>query len=242
MASVGYRSRARLPTGRSTRLEVARHRYRMAARLPAGGTLQGAGSRLPEGAGLRHHHVRRALQRQTWQHGCDSAEPCGRKRGADCPKRHGGGLVILPPKSRAGRRTVSLPPSLVPVLLEHRDAQAAERRQAGDLWQDNGWVFAQPNGKASDPRADYAEWKDVLTTAGVREARLHDARHTAATTLLVLQVPHRAVMDVMGWSKMEMAKRYQHVPDALRRNIAAQVDGVLWRPPDEGDEGAPVPA
>jgi len=46
----------------------------------------------------------------------------------------------------------------------------------------------------------------------VRPARLHHARHTAATMLLVLKIPTRAVMDVMGWSQASMTTRYQHVP------------------------------
>jgi integrase len=39
--------------------------------------------------------VRRALQRHVWQHGCGGA--CGRKRGADCPDRKDGGLVVSRP-------------------------------------------------------------------------------------------------------------------------------------------------
>lgn len=181
--------------------------------------------------------IRRALQRQTWQHGCDPERRCGRKRGTDCPDRHSGGLVITQPKSRAGRRVVSIPPPLVLALLDHREAQEMERQKAGDVWHDGGWVFAQPTGKPIDPRRDYGEWKEVLKAAGVREARLHDARHTAATMLLVLQTPTRAVMDVMGWSQVSMTKRYQHVPDAVRRNIASQLGGLLWQPPEDGDDG-----
>ena len=90
---------------------------------------------------------------------------------------------------------------------------------------ENVRVFAQPNGKPTDPRADYGEWKKLLTAAGVREAQLHDARHTAATMLLVLNVADRAVMDLMGWSKIDMTQRYMQVPDELRRRIAAQ---VVW--------------
>jgi hypothetical protein len=50
------------------------------------------------------------------------------------------------PKSRAGRRVVSIPPPLVPVVLAHRAAQGEEKEVAGNLWHDDGWVFAQPNG------------------------------------------------------------------------------------------------
>ena len=81
---------------------------------------------------------------------------------------------------------MSIPPPLVRALLEHRQAQDEERNRAANLWQNDGWVFAQPTGKPIDPRADYGEWKALLADAGVREARLHDARHTAATFLLVL--------------------------------------------------------
>ncbi|SQD97756.1 hypothetical protein FMEAI12_4280062 [Parafrankia sp. Ea1.12] len=82
---------------------------------------------------------------------------------------------------------------------------------------------------------------DLLTDAKVRAARLHDARHTAATMLLVLKVPTRAVMDVMGWSQASMAKRYQHVPTEVLTGIADLVGGLLWQTMqqerDDGDDG-----
>jgi len=183
--------------------------------------------------------VRRAIQRQTWQHGCGPGETCGRKRGADCPRRHGGGLIVVEPKSHAGRRVISLPPPLIPALIEHRSVQEDERRLAAELWRNDGWVFAQPTGKPTDPRADYGEWKGLLTAAGVREARLHDARHTAATMLLVLGVAERAVMDIMGWSKIDMAQRYMHVPDELRQRIASQLGGLLWKASEDDDDDGP---
>jgi integrase len=67
-----------------------------------------------------------------------------------------------------------------------------------------------------------------LADVGVRNARLHDARHTAATVLLLLEVPERAVMEFMGWSNSSMAKRYQHVTAVLRGNIAKRLNGFLW--------------
>jgi integrase len=112
----------------------------------------------------------------------------------------------------------------------------AAARRAADLWQEGGWVFAQPTGKPVDPRADYQEWRDLLSEARVREARLHDARHTAATMLLVLKVPTRAVMDVMGWSQASMATRYQHVPIEVLNGIAKQVEGLLWLPSSAGTD------
>ena len=90
------------------------------------------------------------------------------------------------------------------------------------------WMFTQPSGKAIDPRRDQYGWQTLLAEAGVREARLHDARHTAATVLLLLGVHERAVMDVMGWSNSAMVKRYAHVTARLRRDIADRLNSYLW--------------
>ena len=57
-----------------------------------------------------------------------------------------------------------------------------------------------------------------------------DARHTAATVLLLLGVPERAVMEFMGWLHSSMTKRYQHVTAVLRNDIASRLDGFLWGP------------
>jgi len=76
--------------------------------------------------------------------------------------------------------------------------------------------------------SDYREWKALLRTAGVPGGRLHEARHTAANVLLVLGVPERTVMSVMGWSSTSMAARYQHVTDPIRRDVADRVGGLLW--------------
>ena len=62
----------------------------------------------------------------------------------------------------------------------------------------------------------------------MRDVRLHDARHTAATVLLLLGVPERTAMALMGWSNSAMAKRYQHVTGTIRCDVAAQVGGLLW--------------
>lgn len=170
--------------------------------------------------------VRRTLLRLSWRHGC--GDMCGRKRGTDCPKRHGGGLVFDEPKSRSSTRTLAIPLPLAATIESHRQDQLKERRLAGSLWEDNGLVFAQPNGRALDPDRHTAAWNQFLARAGVRPARLHDARHTAATLLLVQGVDSRTVMALMGWSHVSMTTRYQHVVPELRREAAERMGQVLW--------------
>ncbi|MFF5144227.1 tyrosine-type recombinase/integrase [Streptomyces sp. NPDC013157] len=182
--------------------------------------------------------VRRSRRRPRYAHGC--GDTCGRKAGY-CPQRQRTNPETADTKSRAGRRAVGLPAQLVDLLRVHRLKQDAERAAAGDQWADEGWLFATPAGRGTSPRTDYDDWKELLVDANVRDGRLHDARHTAATVLLILGVSERAVMGLMGWSTTAMAARYQHMVDSVRNEVAQRVDGLIWKPtgygPDEDDDG-----
>lgn len=54
--------------------------------------------------------------------------------------------------------------------------------------------------------------------------------------LLVLGVPERTVMSIMGWSSTAMAARYQHVTDPIRRDVARRVGELLWSPGADENE------
>jgi integrase len=84
-------------------------------------------------------------------------------------------------------------------------------------------VFASETGRPLNPNTDYHEWKRLLRDAGLRDSRLHDARHTAATVLLIRGVPERAVMGIIGWASTSMAALYQHITDPIRADIARRV-------------------
>jgi integrase len=170
--------------------------------------------------------VRRSRLRPKWLHGCE--KPCGRKYPGYCPQRMPAREESVETKSRAGRRTIGLPDELVALLRKHRDEQDRDRELAGQLWTEGGWVFATPTGGPLNHRTDYDEWKRLLVQAGVHDGRLHDARHTAATVLLLLGVSERAVMGLMGWSNSAMAARYQHITKAVQRDVARRVGGLLW--------------
>jgi integrase len=46
--------------------------------------------------------------------------------------------------------------------------------------------------------------------------------------LLLLGVPERAVMGLMGWSHSSMVARYQHITAAVQTDVAERVGGLLW--------------
>jgi integrase len=104
---------------------------------------------------------------------------------------------------------------------------------------ETGYVFTSPVGEPLMPCTGYDAWKRLLVDAGVRDGRLYDARHFAATVLLILGVPERAVMKIMGWSSTAMAARYQHVTDGILSDVAERVGGLIWEVAKEADEDGP---
>jgi integrase len=70
-------------------------------------------------------------------------------------------------------------------------------------------------------KSDWHAWKRLLADAGVRDVRLHDGRHTAATLLLSEGVHPRVVMEVLGHAQMRtITDTYSHVMPALGRDAA----------------------
>jgi integrase len=169
--------------------------------------------------------VRRGRLRPKYRHGC--RVPCGRKPGF-CRDKVPIRRETKDTKSRAGRRPVPLPEQAAVILRQHQEEQAREREVARDLWVEKGYVFTTEVGEPINPSTDYHHWKRLLREAGIRDGRLHDARHTASTVLLLLGVPERIVMAIMGWSSASMAKRYQHVTDPMLHDVGKKIGGLLW--------------
>lgn len=135
---------------------------------------------------------------------------------------------------------MALPGPIVAELREHRRRQLEERVHAGSEWRNLDLVVASVTGGPVDASRDRLDWKRLLVDAGVRDVRGHDARHTAATLLLLKGVDRRVVMDVMGWSSERMLRRYQHVVDEMRVEAATRLGDALFGSPvatDHATEG-----
>jgi integrase len=189
------------------------------------------------------------LRRRSFEHGCGDT-PCGRRRGGNCPQRilplragevavldlskpptadRRTGLVLKAPKCK-GKRTVALPQQVVEQLRQQKFNQDIEQILAEDTWHDHGFVFAQPDGRPIDPSDDYAEWRDLLKTTGVPATKLHNARHTAASILILLGVPIEVVQEILGHSDVRTTRRYVHVASEMAKKATERIgDALLGR-------------
>ena len=118
-------------------------------------------------------------------------------------------------------------------LASRQTEPAAPKGRSWDL------VFRQPDGKPVGHKRDHADWKSLLVDVGVRDARLHDARHTAASLLLLLKVPARVVMDILGHSRHQPTMNTDsHVAPELNSEAAQLMAVALWDSPGAGTDEA----
>ncbi len=153
----------------------------------------------------------------------------GTLRVAGALQRVDGALRFVEPKSARSRRALNLPAVAVAALRAHRARQAAERLQAGPLWQEHGPVFTTTVGTPLDAGNVRRAFKRHLRAAGLPPTvRFHDLHHTTASLLLAQRVHPRLVMEVLGHSQIGLTMdTYSHVLPALRQEVAAQMDALL---------------
>jgi integrase len=141
----------------------------------------------------------------------------------------GGGFEFNPPKTKAGRRTITLTPTVIDALKAHRARQAEERLFLGAAWQDNGLVFPSTIGTPQDQaRLAAILFRRVLDKAGLPHIRFHDLRHTCATLLLMRGIDANTVKDLLGHANISITLGvYGHVLPNMRDRVAEMMDTIL---------------
>lgn len=141
------------------------------------------------------------------------------------------------PKTAAGRRTVTLPPSVAAELAEHLDRWSLPGPD-GLVW---------PNQRAAPvnaPNFTGMVFKPALVRAGLdRGIRIHDLRHTAVALAVAAGAHPKAIQVRMGHASIAVTlDRYGHLFPEMDSTVAAGLD-LLRLPRDlpRDDTGSDPP-
>lgn len=139
-------------------------------------------------------------------------------------------VVISTPKTRAGRRTVSIDTTTVTLLAQLRNAQDDAAARLGRWCTD--LVAVSLAGKPFDPAWLLARWKQAARDAGVPVITLHQGRHTAVTEALQRGTPVHVVAGRVGHAQasttINLYAHYlpladRHAADLLGAHLDAHV-------------------
>jgi integrase len=98
-------------------------------------------------------------------------------------------IVISPPKTRRGARTLPIEPAVAAALSVFKQLQATEAELAGSAYQHSGLVVVNELGVPLRPDAYSDRFRRLVSESGLRPIRLHDLRHTALTLMTLRGVP-----------------------------------------------------
>ncbi|MFJ2618972.1 tyrosine-type recombinase/integrase [Glutamicibacter sp. NPDC087344] len=181
--------------------------------------------------------IERELFVLPWEHGCNPDDPlapkCGRKFGRQCPMRRGGGHFTGAPKGAAGVRSVTMPGPLRQALLRHAEARKAIRAyEPRTVWKDQeGWSGIWCSVGRAGCLCIRRRTRRHGGSCSPKRRYLQGASTTAATTMLLLGVPQRVVLEILGWSQISMLQRYQHVLDEMHQDVADKL-AAHWAEPE----------
>src|SRR3712207_2744276 len=138
-------------------------------------------------------------------------------------------VVLSAPKTKGRRSTVKLSPTAPIALRSHLERQLREINRAGDLWRENGLIFASEVGEPLDRRyITTHRFKPLLERAGLPKIRFHDLRHTCATLLLSKNVNPKIVSEMLGHASIAITlDTYSHVLPNMQDSAAKAMEDAL---------------
>ena len=141
------------------------------------------------------------------------------------------GLQLAEPKTARSRRRLTLAPSALEALRQHRRLQAEERLRLGPIWHDMNLMFPNELGKPMDAGNFLSRsFRPLLKRAGLPQHRFHDLRHTAATLMLAQGVHVKVVSEMLGHSRSGMTMDiYAHVLPDMQHQAALAMETLLSR-------------
>jgi integrase len=139
------------------------------------------------------------------------------------------GLRFKAPKTTHARRTISLPPSAVTLLRDHR-RKLLELRLALGLGKpdDDTLLFGNPDGSLLAPNRLTRRWQDACVALDLPRVSFHGLRHTHASALIAAGLDVVAISRRMGHANPTVTLNvYAHLFKKDDRAAAAAIEMVL---------------
>ena len=139
------------------------------------------------------------------------------------------GVKLKPPKTKNGRRTMSLPSVTVEVLQAHRKAALEHRLRIGlGRPAPDDPVFTLPDGDYWGPDYLSRVWQQAVNKLKLPKVTLHALRHTHASTLIRGKVDLITVARRLGHASAAFTLQvYGHLIDRDDTTAAQAIDAVF---------------
>lgn len=113
-------------------------------------------------------------------------------------------------------------------LKRHKVRQTEARLKAGPLWNEEGFVFTDEVGHRLSPNTVYHNYKRLVASIGLPDARLHDLRHSYAVASLRAGDDIKTVQSNLGHHTAAFTLDvYGHVTEEMKRASAERMEKFI---------------
>ena len=134
---------------------------------------------------------------------------------------------LISTKNSKGR-TITAAASVVRLLRKHRAQQLRDRLKAGPLWEDHDFVFCNEVGNHLSPPTVYHNYKRIVASIGLPDARLHDLRHSYAVAALRAGDDIKTVQGNLGHHAASFTLDvYGHVTEEMKQASADRMEQYM---------------
>jgi integrase len=139
------------------------------------------------------------------------------------------GVRFKVPKSKAGRRDITLPTIVIEALRENRKATLERRLQLGiGKLPNDALLFANLEGQPLRPSGVSSDWGDLAERIGMPEITFHALRHTHASQLIAAGVDIVTISKRLGHAKPSVTLAiYAHMFTTDDSRAAAAINSAL---------------
>jgi integrase len=125
-------------------------------------------------------------------------------------------------------RMIALSRIGVDAFRRQRAIQAQDKLRSNGSYKDQGYVFADELGGLISPMAATCAYERIARKAKISSTRLHDARHTMATTLLTGGTDIKTTSGILGHATTQMTlDTYAHLVADAQRDALDRLGATL---------------
>lgn len=137
-------------------------------------------------------------------------------------------ILVSTPKNKSSIREAPLPKIAIEILQKHRKYQLTEKKKFDKIYNNQGWIFATPDGNLLHPDTVRRGLHRLLKAVGVPLTNVHALRHSYASLLFELGESGKVIQSVLGHSSIKTTMDiYVRVQEETKKDAADKIDSLL---------------
>ena len=133
------------------------------------------------------------------------------------------------PKIKSSIRDIKISESAIEMMREYRKWQEEYKEKLGDKWTETGKIFTNETGGWLRPDTFSGWFRNFCKEHGFKNVHVHTLRHTAATLMIMNNIPLRVVSQRLGHNSTTVTNDiYTHVIKRADEMAAEALDQSLF--------------